>query len=382
MRAVTCTQGVFELVSLPTPQPEDGQMRLAVLRAGICGSDLHARHHADRLAEVGAASGYHDLMRSTDTVVMGHEFSGALDGYGPGTRRRWRSGTHVVSMPIRKRAGVPHLTGLSAHAPGAYAEQVVVEESLTFPVPNGLAADRAALTEPMAVAKHAVNRSEVTRRDTAVVIGCGPIGLAVVAMLAAQGVDRIIAVDFSPARRSLAARMGAHHVVDPAAESPYTRLADQGFPTESPQLWRLAIDGMKSLRRIPIPWEPLWRAADLAGFVMPKAPIIFECVGVPGVIAGIIADAPLSARVVVVGVCMENDHFRPALAVNKEIDLRFSMGYTPIEFRDSLHMLAEGELDPSPLITETIGLGDVEDAFAMLGNAEKHAKVLIDPSMR
>ncbi|WP_336083092.1 zinc-binding dehydrogenase [Nocardia sp. SSK8] len=379
MRAVTCTNGVLEPAELPAPRPEGGQIRLDVLRAGICGSDLHARHHADELAEVGAASGYRDLMRSAETVVLGHEFSGAVAEYGPGTRRRWRPGTPVVAMPIRTRAGKPHLTGLSAQAPGAFAEQVVVEESLTFPVPNGLTPDIAALTEPMAVATHAVNRASVSRRDTAVVIGCGPIGLAVVAMLAAQRVERIVAVDFSPARRALAARMGAHRVVDPAVDSPYAELAGRGFVADSPQLWRLAVEGMRSLRRTPIPWEPLWRAADLFGLVTPKAPVFFECVGVPGIIDDVIAHAPLSARVVVVGVCMEADRFRPAVAINKEVDLRFSMGYTPIEFRDTLHLLADGELDPSPLITGTVGLDRVEEAFAMLGDAETHAKILIDP---
>ena len=73
--------------------------------------------------------------------------------------------------------------------------------------------------------------------------------------------------------------------------------------------------------------------------------MIFECVGVPGVIDEIIAGAPLFSRVVVVGVCMGDDRIRPAMAINKEIDLRFVLGYTPLEFRDTLHMLAEGKVD-------------------------------------
>ena len=77
----------------------------------------------------------------------------------------------------------------------------------------------------------------------------------------------------------------------------------------------------------------------------PKRPVIFECVGVPGMIDEIIASAPLFSRVVVVGVCMEPDKIRPAMAINKEIDLRFVVGYTPLEFRDTLHMLAEGKVE-------------------------------------
>jgi threonine dehydrogenase-like Zn-dependent dehydrogenase len=83
--------------------------------------------------------------------------------------------------------------------------------------------------------------------------------------------------------------------------------------------------------------------------------------------------------VVVVGVVVGADQITPAMAINKEIDLRFVFGYTPLEFRDTLHMLAAGRLDPSPLITGTVGLEGVEGAFAALGNPETHAKILIDP---
>ena len=108
--------------------------------------------------------------------------------------------------------------------------------------------------------------------------------------------------------------------------------------------------------------------------------MIFECVGVPGMIDGVIGAAPLSSRVVVVGVCMGDDKLRPAMAISKEIDLRFVFGYTPLEFRDTLHMLAEGKVDGSPLLTGTVGLAGVATAFDALGDPETHAKILIDPA--
>jgi threonine dehydrogenase-like Zn-dependent dehydrogenase len=74
------------------------------------------------------------------------------------------------------------------------------------------------------------------------------------------------------------------------------------------------------------------------------------------------------------------DQITPAMAINKEIDLRFAFAYTPLEFRDTLHMLADGKLDPTPLITGKVGLDGVDNAFAALGNPETHAKILIDPS--
>ena len=101
----------------------------------------------------------------------------------------------------------------------------------------------------------------------------------------------------------------------------------------------------------------------------PERPVIFECVGVPGILDGIIASAPLLSRVVVVGVCMEQDKIQPAMAINKEIDLRFVVAYTPLEFRDTLHLLAEGKVDAGPMVTGTVGLSGVEEAFDALGDA-------------
>jgi threonine dehydrogenase-like Zn-dependent dehydrogenase len=268
--------------------------------------------------------------------------------------------------------------GLSAHAPGAYAEQLLVQESLMMPVPNGLAPEAAALTEPMAVAWHAVQRGEVRRRDAAIVIGCGPVGLGVILCLKAKGVRTVVASDPSPGRRALATRCGADVVVDPGAGSPFAGGREHDHITEAPEAFELAIGTREKLERLPVGWWHLWRLGERLG-AAPKRPVIFECVGVPGVISSIIDDAPLFSRVVVVGVCVGPDRFTPAMAINKEIDLRFVFGYTPLEFRDTLHMLAEGKLDPRPMITGEVGLDGVDAAFSALGDPETHAKILIDP---
>jgi threonine dehydrogenase-like Zn-dependent dehydrogenase len=127
---------------------------------------------------------------------------------------------------------------------------------------------------------------------------------------------------------------------------------------------------VEKLRKLPfVPWQAVWRVADKAGAATPKHPVVFECVGVPGVLEEIISHAPVFTRVVVVGVCMEPDSIRPAMAINKEIDLRFVLGYTPLEFSDALNLLADGRVDPAPLVTGVVGLAD----------PETHAKILIDP---
>jgi threonine dehydrogenase-like Zn-dependent dehydrogenase len=380
MKAVSCHDAKLEVVDLPAPEPGRGQLLIDVLRCGICGSDLHARHSCDELADVTARVGYDGIMRSHESVVMGHEFCGEIVDYGRGCRKWGRPGTRVVAMPLLRRGKDVHATGLSAAAPGGYAEQMLVEEAVAFAVPNGLPTEIATLTEPMAVGLHAVRRSEVGKGDVAVVIGCGPVGLAVVCMLKARGVRTVVASDFSPGRRALAEACGADVVVDPATESPYGATPGKGHVESAADVFNLAIDAMGKLRRVPfLPWERIYRAAEAVGVATPKHPVVFECVGVPGVIDDIIGNAPLFSRVVVVGVCMQPDAITPVMAINKEIDLRFVLGYTPLEFRDSLHLLADGKVNAAPVVTGVVGLAGVDNAFTALGDPETHAKILIDP---
>jgi threonine dehydrogenase-like Zn-dependent dehydrogenase len=378
MRAVVCHNAELTVEDLPEPTPGKGQVLLEVLRCGICGSDLHARHHCDHWAELMAGNGYRGFMRSNQKVVFGHEFCGEVLEYGPGCKKTLSTGSRVCALPIQRVNGAFEMTGLSAAAPGAYAERVVVEESLMVEVPNGLSPDKAALTEPMAVAWHAVARGEVKKDQVAVVLGCGPVGLAVVAILKARGVATVIACDFSPGRRALATKLGADLVLDPRQDSPYADAAKHEHITGFDGLLNLLFDTREKLGKLPIPWHVSWRAVEALG-VKPKAPVIFECVGMPGVIQHIIANAPLFSRVVVVGVCMKPDIIEPAMAINKEIDLRFVIAYTPLEYRDTLHAIAEGKVECEALITGTVGLNGVDAAFGALGDPDRHAKILIDP---
>ncbi|HKC27347.1 MAG TPA: zinc-binding dehydrogenase [Jatrophihabitans sp.] len=380
MKAVNCRDAKLSVVDLPTPQPARGQLLLKVLRCGICGSDLHARHNCDELADVTSEVGYDAIMRSDQDVVLGHEVCGEILEYGPGCRKSAKTGERVVAVPLLRHGGQVHPIGLSAAAPGGYAEQMLVEEALSFSVPNGLATDVATLTEPMAVGLHAVRRSDVSKGTVAIVIGCGPVGLAVICMLKASGVRTVVASDFSPVRRALATACGADLVVDPAQDSPYEVRADRHV-SSAPAVFDLAVGTMEKLRRMPVvPWWRLWQVAEATGLAKLKHPVIFECVGVPGIIEQIITAAPISSRVVVVGVCMQPDRFRPAMAINKEIDLRFVLGYTPLEFRDALHLLADGRVNAAPVVTGSVGLGGVDNAFTALGDPEQHAKILIDPA--
>ena len=380
MKAVVCQNSELSVRDLPEPVPGEGQVLVRVLRCGICGSDLHMRHHFGHMHELMARVGYGEIFPTAqDPVVFGHEFCCEVLEHGPGCKRKLKPGTRIVAQPIVRSARGVHLAGYDRQFNGGYAERMLLQETALVPVPNGLGADMAALTEPMAVALHAVRRGELKRKDVAIVIGCGPVGLATICVLKARGVSTIVASDFSPGRRTLAAKCGADVLIDPADASPYANWREYGFMGDLPTLMDMAVETREKLGRLPVPWYTAWRIAEALG-VAPPRPVVFECVGVPGVLQQIIDGAPLLSRVVVAGVCMQADRIEPALAIQKEVELRFVFGHSPLEYRDTVHLIAEGKVNCAPMITGTVGLDGVAGAFEALGDPERHAKILVDPA--
>ena len=222
MNAVAMLNGSLDVVEAPIPQPGPGEVLVKTLAAGICGSDLHAlAHGAELIAGVKAVAGI-EIFKLDEPVVMGHEFCAEVVEYGPGTRGTLAPGTRVTSAPFLLRPpGAVTIGYAGFDTPGAYAEFMLLAEDLLIPVPDDLPSDTATLAEPLAVALHAVNRGALGPGDVPIVIGCGPIGLAVIAVLKMRGVGPIIAADFSPTRRAMAEKLGADIVVDPRETSPY-----------------------------------------------------------------------------------------------------------------------------------------------------------------
>ena len=336
MRAAIFRGGDIVVDTLPEPKPAQGQVLVKTLACGICGSDLHAAKHAHRMVDISRRAGRLPMDLSRD-VVMGHEFCCEVIDYGPGTEKKVKPGTRVCAMPVMLEADGPKGMGYSNAYVGGYAEQMLLAAPLLLEVPNGLSTEHAALTEPLAVGVHAVEKGALKGDEMPLVVGCGPVGLAVIVALRLKGIRPIIAADYSPKRRELAVKMGADIVVDPANEDAYAKLA------------------------------PGKRAA------------LFECVGVPGIIQHMMEKAPRDARIVVVGVCMESDTIEPMFGIVKELSLQFVLGYTPEEFARSLNLLAEGQVDAPALISEKVGLEGVKGAFAELGNPERHTKILVEP---
>jgi threonine dehydrogenase-like Zn-dependent dehydrogenase len=107
--------------------------------------------------------------------------------------------------------------------------------------------------------------------------------------------------------------------------------------------------------------------------------VVFEAVGVPGIVNDILRRAPMGARLVVAGVCMEADTIQPYFAIAKQINVQFVLAYDPAEFAESLRAIAEGNIDVAPLITGEVGLDGVGGAFDELAKPDEHCKILVTP---
>ena len=358
MRAVVALGGRLTCEEIPELEPKAGEVLVKTLSCGICGSDLHALHHMDHMVELTKrAGGGIGSMDSSRPMVFGHEFSAEVLDYGPGSERRFKPGTRVVSMPIVAGPSGMDTVGYSNTHPGGFAERMLLTEAMLLEVPNGLSDRQAAMTEPFAVGAHAVARAAIDQPSAALVIGCGPVGLAVIASLKARGYGPVAAADFSPARRKMAERLGADIVVDPAKESPHGKWADMG----------VAVTGLEQT------------FAQMNGQTVKRA-IIFECVGVPGMLQKLMEACPTGAQIIVAGVCMEPDTVEPFMAVTKQIDFRFVLGYTPEEFAQTLCDIAEGRIDVAPVITDAVGLSGVADAFKRLSDPESQVKIVVEPA--
>jgi len=355
MRAAALKSGtIYVNDDVPEPQPGFGQVLVQVKACGICGSDLHFVDHGPQMVELGKQMrGLPDLagLGAADDAVppaeldfdrdifMGHEFAAEVLEAGPDTDAP-TPGTLVTSLPILMTAKGLSPIVYSNEVHGGYGERMLLSAGLLMPVPNGLDASRAALTEPMAVGLHAVNKSRIKPGEGALVLGCGPVGLACIAALALKGIDTIVATDLSPARRAIATQMGATEVVDPAAEDAF-------------DVW------------------------DRAGRGRPL--VAFEAIGVPGIIDSVLRDAPVGTRLLVVGVCMEHDTINPFFGISKELSIQFALAYDPMEFAECLRAIAEGDIDVTPMITGEVDLDGVPGAFEALRKPDQHCKILVTP---
>lgn len=332
---------IIEEMQAPEAQP--GHVVLKVHACGVCGSDLHATQEGVFLQE--------------DGTVLGHEFAGEVvasdDPAIP-------VGLRATAVPVnacqtcremgwgscRNGLGIlcpeNRITGLAKTVPGAYAETVRVGSEQIVPLPDGVSYDEGALVEPLAVGLHAVDRADIPLGARVLVIGAGPIGLSVVAFSRLRGAGCIVVSEYAKARRDAAAAFGADGVLDPSAT------------------------------------EDL--AADFADAAGGPPDVIFECVGVPGLIQQSIDLSRPRGTIVLVGVCMKPDQIVPIAATLKELRLQFVLGYQDADFARVLDMMGRGLIDAKAMITDTTDLVELPQAFEKLRRPESQIKLMIHPN--
>jgi threonine dehydrogenase-like Zn-dependent dehydrogenase len=265
-------------------------------------------------------------------AFMGHEFSAEVLESGPDTDAP-KPGTLVTSLPVLVSATGVEPIIYSNKMIGGYAERMLL--SLLTPIPNGLDPGYAALTEPMAVGLHAVNKSAIQPGETALVLGCGPIGIAIIAGLRRRGVETIVAADYSVRRRDLAEKMGAP-------------LRPSTPPTgrRSTALRRLLSSRRSACRGSS--------TTSCAARGSAHASSLRACVCKP---------TPST----------------PTSPSPSRSTCSFVLAYDPTEFADCLRAIAEGDIDVAPMITGEVGLDGVGDAFDDLAHPDVHCKILVTP---
>jgi threonine dehydrogenase-like Zn-dependent dehydrogenase len=353
VRAVILRGGLLRVGRVPEPVPGPGQLLVAPIATGVCGSDLsawqHTEHYLAAHLDAGVDGGLFDPAQD---LVLGHEFTSRVVAVGDGVTG-YAAGDKLVTLPwVRDSRGVVRTVGYSNDYPGGLAERAVVQAGGHLRIPDGVDPVTATVTEPLATGVNAVLRSRVTPLAGALVTGAGPVGLGAVALLAEREIHPLVVSDPSPQRRALAMRFGADQAVDPAHEEPVAA-------------WRELAERQQRL-------------------------YVFEASGRRGLLNELICRVPQHTCIFVAGACMELDVIRPVVAVMKNIAITFLTAqdwdedeYTA--FGITFERVADGRIDAAALVTGYAGFDGVPGLFAGLRPVDPHAighvKVLVRPEL-
>lgn len=319
----------FDDLPEPHPGPDDVVIRLRA--CGICGTDI-------AFAAVGGMTG-----PSAEPMALGHELSGTIAARGEHVRHL-EPGQRVVVNPTSDA------NMIGSGGAGGFAECLLVKDVArgkhVFPIPDSLSFEKAALTEPLSVALHGVNRAQVGPESQVAVFGAGPIGLGVVLFLKQRGVRDIAVFDLSRSRLERALALGADAAHSPA-EVDVARVLGERHGTGS-------IHG--------------WQTVMTDTFI--------DVSGAPSVIPEAVGMAPLHGHIVVVAV-----HHKPIpvdfqTALGKELSFSMSLAY-PDEFGTVLDLLARDAIDVAPMVSHTFDFDDFMQAFDVARDKDKAAKVMV-----
>lgn len=352
MRAAVLRSGTVEARIIDDPVPGPGQLLVRSLACGICASDLHFMDHPEAGADDDSGMSTYD--QDVD-IVMGHEYCAEVVDHGPGTERRIPVGTRVSSLPVLSTAAGRRIIGQNPQAPGGFGEYLLLTEAITRVVVSDLPSEVVCVADAISVGWSTASRAQVTPKEVPLVIGCGAIALSVIGRLKRLGVGPIVAVDFVASRRETALAMGADVVIDPAGISPY-------------QAWREVARGPADSTK-----DMMTAMACLPGCV------VFECVGVPGVLDSIVKGCERGTRIFSVGGPPEGDRLHTLTAKRKGLNIQFGGGPSMTHWDEAFEAVCSGSLDVTPMLGRTVGLDEVPDALDAARDAGGPARIVVVP---
>jgi L-iditol 2-dehydrogenase len=321
----------------PIPEPGPGEVLVRVTEVGLCGSDRHW------LVDGGIGDAVLDA-----PLVLGHEFAGVIAS-GPNAGRRVAVDPAVACGTCEPcRTGAPNLClniRFAGHGrtDGALREFLCWPESAAYPLSERIGAGEGALIEPLSVAIHAMDLGDVSAGDTVGVIGCGPIGLLLVALCRSAGTATIVATDPHGHRQAAASRFGADRVI------PARGATDDGAEI-------LATTGGRGLD------------------------VVFDASGEPPAVDGSVIAARPGGRVVFVGIpSVDRTTFTASVARRKGLTLILSRRSTPDAFRRAVVLAEAGSIDLASLITLRVPLTEGVRAFEAL-TAREGLKAIVEPA--
>lgn len=344
MRAAQFADGEFTVTEVADPPAVGpGQLRIAVAACGICGSDLSMSKDPCRFVEVAEKAGYPlAVFDPRRPVVLGHEYAGTVVETGSGITD-FAVGDRVAGIGVSTETGtgIPTIIGYSNEYHGGFGEFIVVDAFWVRHVPDGLARARHP-GRTAACGRMHVQQSGLTAEDSALVIGCGPIGLGAILAAKAHGARTVIASEPSPGRRALARALGADIVVDPAEQDPVAVWNEQAAPS--------------------------------SGIL-----IAYECSGRPGILDSLLHTLPFGSRIQVLAAGFAEETIVPVVGQFRMIAINFGHGSYERAYDTVLQRLADGEIDAEAIITGRVGLDGVADAFQALRDPDDHVKILVLP---
>jgi L-iditol 2-dehydrogenase len=336
MKAAILTEpGKFSMQDISKPEPAPGEVRVKLMKVGICGSDVHL------------FLGHRKL--NTPTII-GHEGIGIIDALGKGVIGR-SLGERVAiepNIPCRhcevcmkgKSIHCPHKTVIGLNVAGCFAEYVCLPSAYAWQLPDGISDEDAVTIEPMAVAVHALFSSSAKPGDSIAVIGLGAIGLLLTHLATALGYQ-VFVTEINPAKKALAVSMGAEVVMATGDEE------------EAVSTIGMAYDHHRVVT-------------------------VFECAGVAATVNLAIAAAPRCSEVLLLGLSENPAQFLPLKTVRDGIRIIPALIYDhPFDFRRTIQLIASGIIHPGKIISGYYRFDEMPTAMERAASGHE-SKLVID----